>query len=331
MKDNVGFDWRSNWRIILLVLGSIWLFSMLIASSLRVNELSGNVALIRINGVIMGSDSFSFGSVTNPRNVVDLLEKAKKLPNIKSVLLVINSPGGSPVACEDITREVDSLKEGNKTVIALIKDMGTSGAYWIATSADFIVASNVSIVGSVGVYSSYLVFSGLMNKYGVYYNRLVSGDYKDIGTPLRNMSEEERKIFNERLRLIHEYFLNDVVKRRNLSEEEKKEVSKALFYTGGQALNLGLIDKVGGKKEVLDYLRNIMDEEPVIVEFKTKTGFIESLSSVLFKSNIFLGYGLGLGIYRSDIGRILGMSNFELSNYHGLSGVPYQPYLLMNS
>ncbi len=277
---------------IITILLVIWMFSSLIASSLRISGFNGNTAVININGEITEDNPFYANNV-NPDDIVTLLDKAEELPNIKAVLLVINSPGGAPVGCEEIVKKVSSM---NKTTVALIKDTGASGAYWIASSTDFIVASKASIVGSIGVYASYLEFTGLLDKYGIYYNQLTAGEYKDIGTPYRNMSEEEKKIFNERLKLIDTYFLNDVAGRRNLSQKEKENISSGLFYVGEQALSLHLIDKIGGKKEALEYIEKKIDEKPVSVELKTKKSFFDSLTEMISRQNFLLGYGIGSGL-----------------------------------
>ncbi|MGB9748667.1 MAG: signal peptide peptidase SppA [Candidatus Woesearchaeota archaeon] len=279
-------------KYVFLILFAVWLTSYLIVSSLNAEELYGNVALIRINAPIQSYSESLFSSYISPEDVTDLLERAEKLPNIKAVLLEINSGGGSAVSCEEIVKKVSSM---NKTVVSLIKDIGASGAYWIAASSDYIIASRASIVGSIGTYSSYLEFSGLMEKYGVYYRRLVEGEYKDIGTPFRNMSDEEQKIFEQRLKIVNDYFLNDVSAKRKLDEEQKKEVSSGLFYVGEQALKLNLIDEIGGKEEALKRIQLVINETPKIVELKKRKGFVESLYNFFSKQSFVLGYGFGFG------------------------------------
>jgi len=279
-------------KYVFLILFAVWFTSYLIASSLNTIELNGNVALIKINAPIQSYSDSLFSSYVSPEDVIDLLEKAETLPNIKAVLLEINSGGGSAVSCEEIVKKVSSM---NKTIVALIKDIGASGAYWIASSSDYIIASRASIVGSVGTYSSYLEFSGLMEKYGIYYRRLVEGEYKDIGTPFRNMSEEEEKLFEERLKIVNDYFLNDVSAKRKLGEEQKKEISSGLFYVGEQALRLNLIDEIGGKEEAMNYIRRVINETPKIVELKKKKGFVESLYNLFSKQSFIFGYGFGVG------------------------------------
>ncbi len=281
----------------ILLLVMIWFFSYLAASSFNSEGLTANVALIRINAPISSSQEYLFSNYLDSQSVVKLLERAEQLPNIKAVLLEINSPGGSAVSCEEIVKKVSSM---NKTVVSWIRDIGTSGAYWIAASSDYIVASKASVVGSIGVYSSYLEFSGLLEKYGINYRRLVSGEFKDIGTPYRNMTTEEEELFKQRLRVLDEYFVEDVAEKRKLNNSVKKEISKAMFYLGEEALDLGLIDRIGGEKEALEYIKGVINETPKVFEMKKQKSFTERLASVFSKQSFLLGYGVGAGLSNNN-------------------------------
>ena len=281
----------------ILLLVMIWFFSYLAASSFNSEGLTANVALIRINAPISSSQEYLFSNYLDSQSVVKLLERAEQLPNIKAVLLEINSPGGSAVSCEEIVKKVSSM---NKTVVSWIRDIGTSGAYWIAASSDYIVASKASVVGSIGVYSSYLEFSGLLEKYGINYRRLVSGEFKDIGTPYRNMTTEEEELFKQRLRVLDEYFVEDVAEKRKLNNSVKKEISKAMFYLGEEALDLGLIDRIGGEKEALEYIKGVINETPKVFEMKKQKSFTERLASVFSKQSFLLGYGVGVGLSNNN-------------------------------
>ena len=116
-------------------------------------SLSGNVALIPIDGVIVGDkdSDFLFESVTSSPEAVELIEKANKNPNIKAIILEINSPGGSAVASEEIA---NAIRKTNKTTVAWIREAGASGAYWVASATDYVVANRASITGSIVVIAS---------------------------------------------------------------------------------------------------------------------------------------------------------------------------------
>ena len=195
MAQEPSFKWGYA-IFVLLMLGILGFIAVAVLSlfvSTDVESLSGNVALIPIEGVIVGTDDgeFLFESVTSSLDTVELIEKADRNPNIKAIILEINSPGGSAVASEEIA---NAIKKTNKTTVAWIREIGTSGAYWVSSASDHIVANRVSITGSIGVIASYLEFPGLLDRYNITYQRLVSGKYKDIGSPYKEMTtEEDRK------------------------------------------------------------------------------------------------------------------------------------------
>ena len=180
--------------LIFLVLIFVGIASLFIGAD--VESLDGNVAIISIDGVILGSDGsdYLFESVASSDDIVELVEEADKNPSIKAIIFEINSPGGSPVASEEIA---NAILKTNKTTVAWIRDIGTSGAYWAASASEHVVASRASITGSIGVIGSYIEFPGLLERYNVTYRRLVAGKYKDIGSPYREMTSEEQAIFQK--------------------------------------------------------------------------------------------------------------------------------------
>ena len=280
----------------LMALGVISLFA-----GVDVESLSGNVALIHIDGVIMGSeDSQSFfESTTSSLDAVELIEKADKNPNIKAIILEINSPGGSAVASEEIA---NAVKKTNKTTVAWIREVGASGAYWIASSADHIVANRVSITGSIGVIASYLEFPGLLERYNVTYRRLVAGKYKDIGSPFKEMTSEEASVFQQNLDVIRDYFVSEVAKNRNLNKKDVDKIANGLFYLGSQAKDLGLVDELGGKDEVIKYIDGKEDITAEIAEYKKEKGILDLLSNAMGKQFYFMGKGLGSSLFANKAG-----------------------------
>ena len=147
----------------------------------------GNVAVIPIHGeiTVLEQGGFSSGTASSDA-IIASLEKADKNPGIKAILLDIDSPGGSGVAADEISQKLKSI---NKTKVAVIREIGTSAAYWIATSTDHIFVNRLSLTGSIGVIGSYLDFSGLLSMYNVTYQRYVTGELKDMGSPFRAMTE----------------------------------------------------------------------------------------------------------------------------------------------
>lgn len=300
---NKEFRWGYAIFVVILLgfLGLIALGVISLFAGVDVESLSGNVALIHIDGVIMGSeDSQSFfESTTSSLDAVELIEKADKNPNIKAIILEINSPGGSAVASEEIA---NAVKKTNKTTVAWIREVGASGAYWIASSADHIVANRVSITGSIGVIASYLEFPGLLERYNVTYRRLVAGKYKDIGSPFKEMTSEEASVFQQNLDVIRDYFVSEVAKNRNLNKKDVDKIANGLFYLGSQAKDLGLVDELGGKDEVIKYIDGKEDITAEIAEYKKEKGILDLLSNAMGKQFYFMGKGLGSSLFANKAG-----------------------------
>lgn len=299
MKENEpSFRWGYAIFVLLLLsmLGFIAVGILSLFVGVDIESLSGNVALIPIEGLIVGTEDseFLFESITTSPDTVELIEKAGKNPNIKAIVLEINSPGGSAVASEEIA---NAVKKTNKTTVAWIREVGASGAYWIASSADYIVANRASITGSIGVIASYLEFPGLLERYNVTYRRLVSGKFKDIGSPYKEMTDEERAIFQQTLDEIRDYFVSEVAKSRNLNKKDVDKIANGLFYLGAQAKELGLVDELGGKDEVIRYIEKKESIKVEIVEYKKEKTLLDLLSKVLSKQSFFVGRGIGSALF----------------------------------
>src|SRR3989344_146887 len=286
---------RTPWISLALIFFAIVFFGMLFVSCISTFSgdvnINGNVALINLNGEITsdGGDSL-FGGAASASEVIKFIEEANENPQIKAVLLRINSPGGAPVASEEIMLAV---KNSSKPVVALIRDQGTSGAYWAASAADGIVASPISVTGSIGVLGSSLEFSKFMEKYGIGYERLIAGEYKDAGIPFRNLTPQERALLQERLDLIHQYFIKSVAENRGLTYNQTLNLANGLFYIGEQALVLGLVDKLGGQKEAEEMIRQKANlKEITLAEYRRPP----SLFDVFAQAVSYYGYSLGRGI-----------------------------------
>ena len=211
-KPNSNFRWGYAVFVIILlaVLGFIAVGILSLFAGVDVDSLGGNVALIPIEGEITGSrdPGLSFGgAVAASPDIVEMIEKADKNPSIKAIIFEINSRGGSAVASQEIA---DAVAKTNKTKVAWIREVGASGAYWVASSTDHIVANRASITGSIGVIASYLEFPGFLERYNITYNRLVAGKYKDIGSPFKEMTSEERAVFQQTLDEMRDYFVDEL-------------------------------------------------------------------------------------------------------------------------
>jgi protease IV len=260
---------------------------------------NGNVAIIPVYGVIISGDSSSFlgESYASSTQIIELIKKANNNPEIKAIILEINSPGGSAVASDEIGQ---ALKDVNKTKVAWIREIGTSGGYWIASNCDQIIANRMSITGSIGVISSYLDYSGLIDNYNVSYQRLVSGQYKDIGSPFRKLKTEEEEILQLQLNKVHEFFIQEISTNRNLPYEKTKELSTGLFFLGVEAKDFGLIDELGGEKEVIEYLENKLETTIETVNYYKEPSFFEILMGTFYEGSFNTGRGFAHELKKSD-------------------------------
>jgi len=257
---------------------------------------SGNVAVISIEGAIVGtSDSSAFGGGSlNSLDYVELIESANLDDSIEAIVLEINSPGGSAVASDEVAQAV---MLSSKPVVAQIREVGASGGYWIASSADYVIANRMSITGSIGVISSYLEFTGLMEEYGVAYERLVAGESKDIGVPFRELADDEREILQRKLTVIHDYFIDAIAANRGLNRKDVVNLATGEFYLGVEALELGLVDELGSAIEVEQYLYDVVGLEFVeFVSFVQEPSFLDGFFGVLNKRSFNVGLGIAAGL-----------------------------------
>ncbi len=293
-----------GWGFIIVVLILLGLASIIIAGIISFfmgfGEApiisSGNAAVIPIKGLIVvdkDSGFFSEGSVSST-DTIEMLKKAEENPNIKVIVLEINSGGGSPVATEEIA---NAIKKSKKPTVSWIREIGASGAYWIASASDYIVADRMSIVGSVGVISSYVEFYGFLNRYNITYQRIVAGKYKDIGDPLKPLQYDEKQILQEKINKIHQYFIDEIASNRKLTNAQVEEVSTAMIYLGSEAKELNLVDELGSKDEITKYIEKKYNlTEPTFVEYVKKKSFWEALSEVISHQSFSVGQGIGSSI-----------------------------------
>ncbi len=294
----------SPWKVVAIVVGVLGgLFFLLVVLPLILlfdgDNLTGNIALIPIEGVITTDGSSYFGEQTvSSQHIVEFIEEAEENPLIQGILLEINSPGGSAVASDEIGQAV---KKTTKPVVAVIREMGTSGGYWVASTADQIIANRMSMTGSIGVISSYLEFGEFLNQYNVTYQRLVAGKHKDLGSPLKTLEPEEREIIQGKLDRIHQFFIEEIAGNRNLSMEYVTELATGEFFLGVEAKEFGLIDQLGDRQQAEDYfIAQLGLTEVTYAEYRPPTGFFEALSGVISEYFFHIGQGIAATMIQTN-------------------------------
>lgn len=279
-KKESNNKWGWIIAILIFLFFVAYVFSGLISLFISAEDIqAGNVAIIPIRGMILTESStglFAAGTAVSGRIVQDI-EKADSNPGVKAIILEINSPGGAPVATDEIA---SAVQKTNKTTVAWIRETGASGAYWIASATDYVIANKLSIVGSIGVIGSYLEFSGFMDDWNVSYEKLTGGKYKDAGTPYRKLTDEERFMLQQKIDLMHQIFKDEVQKNRGLSNAQIESVSNGEFYIGSEAINLGLIDALGGKSEAIAYIEDKLQIKAQTAVYERKPTFLDLLAGM---------------------------------------------------
>jgi signal peptide peptidase SppA len=191
----------------------------------------------------------------------DALELNRGDERIKAIIVDVDSEGGSPTAGDEIRI---LLEEQKVPVIAQVRELAASAAYMAILSADKIYAHRYGSVGSIGVIISHYDYTQYNAKEGIKYSPIMTGSFKDLGSPDRELTAEERAILQDQIDYIYEDFVKDVAASRNISYEKVKQIANGTTYMAHEAKALGLIDEVGGRKEVMEYLKKTINEEPVI-------------------------------------------------------------------
>lgn len=206
------------------------------------------VAVIRMDGVIAGSGDTYSGYIT-PRGFNDQLQMALDDPAVKAIVLDVECPGGTVAASEEISRYV---KGSSKPVVVSIGDVGASGAYMVASQADEIWAMPGSTVGSIGVIAQIPNGSELLDKLGVEFNVITAGKHKDAGSPFRPMTKEERALFQGSVDEAYDQFIDIVAEGRSMERSEVTSLATGWAWSGAEAKELGLVDKLGTYEDALD-------------------------------------------------------------------------------
>lgn len=214
-----------------------------------------HVAVIRVEGEITGGTGSSLFNAQEGATSGELMKEfreAARDPHVKAVLLRLDSPGGSASAAQEIAGEMDKYKETGKPLIVSMGDTAASAAYWLAAKGDVIYANPSSMTGSIGVYMEYYNVKELADKLGISEEKIKSGKHKDIFSPFRDMTEEERAIIQSMVDDIYDQFLDEVASGRHMDKETVRSLADGRVYTGRQALQLKLVDKMGNYYDALE-------------------------------------------------------------------------------
>jgi protease-4 len=259
---------RRGGRLVLLILTGVGLFLVLVALA----------AAFLGSYLPLGGDRIALvaveGTITDPREVIAQLHRYRDQPNVKALVLRIESPGGGVAASQEIYTEVVKLRrETGKPVVASLGGVAASGGYYVAAAADHIVANPGSITGSIGVIMQIPNLAGLLEKVGIRATVIKAGAYKDLASITRDLSDAERRILQEVMDDVHSQFIEAVATGRRLDRAKVEPLADGRIFSGRQALALGLVDELGDLADAVERaakLVGIPGRPKVIQERRTR-------------------------------------------------------------
>lgn len=192
------------------------------------------------------------GMITDSREIIQDIRRYRDDSAIKAIVLAIDSPGGAVGPSQEITREIQRTLPAKK-VIASLGAVAASGGYYIASAASGIMANPGTITGSIGVIMGYADFKGLLDKIGITPVVIKSGTYKDVGSPVRSMTDAERTLLQSFSDQIHRQFIAAVAEGRHLEYEKVAAVADGRILTGESAQALGLVDRLGNQQDAIEW------------------------------------------------------------------------------
>ncbi|HWR36169.1 MAG TPA: signal peptide peptidase SppA [Clostridia bacterium] len=220
--------------LFLLAIFTLVYFSMRSDSKSEFAAFGDKIGVVDLEGVIL-----------SPKETVKHLKKFADDDSIKAIVVHVNTPGGGAAASEEIYREVKRIRdEKKKRIVASIETVGASGGYYVASATNKIYANDASIVGSIGVIAEWYNYADLMKWAKLKEVTLKAGEFKDTGSPTRDMTPSERAYMQSLVDNMHEQFIHSVAQGRGMKDEDVKSIADGKVWTGQQALPLKLVDEI---------------------------------------------------------------------------------------
>jgi len=221
------------------------------------------------------------GVILSPKDVVEQLRKFADDSSVKAIVIHVNSPGGGAAASEEIYREVLRVRDvKKKRIVASIETVGASGAYYVSSATNKIFADNASIVGSIGVIAEWYNYEELMKWAKLKAIVLKAGEFKDTGSPVREMTPAERAYMQGLIDNMHDQFIQSVAAGRRMKVEQIRPLADGKVWTGEQAKPLNLIDQIGDFQAAIDDTAKsvgIKGEPTIVRPEKDKKGLLDLL------------------------------------------------------
>ncbi|HEY9871722.1 MAG TPA: signal peptide peptidase SppA, partial [Candidatus Obscuribacterales bacterium] len=212
---------------------------------------------LNLTGMLVESDDGLFSPLSSVESVKRRLRKALKDRRVKGILLRIDSPGGTVATSQELYSYLQELKAKNIPLVASMADVAASGGYYVACGCDKIVCQPGTITGSIGVIMNSFNIMALERKLGIEPQVIKSGKYKDIGSPNRQMTAEEKEILENLILDSYDQFIETVASGRKMDKQRVRKLADGRIYSGRQALKLGLVDELGGYEKAVRSLKEL--------------------------------------------------------------------------
>jgi protease IV len=196
------------------------------------------------------------GAILDSQTILSQLVRFKEDKDISAVIVRINSPGGAVAPSQEIFREIRKTSQ-TKKVVASLGSVAASGGYYVAAAADRIVANPGTITGSIGVIVEFIQIQELLNKIGVGFEVLKSGEFKDMGSPHRKLTPQDKAVIQSLIGDIQEQFVEAVAEGRGLPVEKIREIADGRVFSGEKAMELGLVDELGNFQDAVDMTKEM--------------------------------------------------------------------------
>lgn len=242
------FSRRHPFLFFILIFSSIVAATMIVMSLLFALgtrdtdfEFGEKVGIIEITGII-----------SDAKNITHNLKLFREDTSVKAIVIRIDSPGGAVGPSQEIFREIRKTSSSKK-VVASMGTIAASGGYYVAAGADGIVANPGTITGSIGVIMGFTNYQELLQKIGLVPVVIKSGEYKDIGSPVRKMKAEEQQILQDFAKKIHRQFIMDIVEGRKIDQAKVESIADGRIFTGEESKELGLVDRLGNLEDAIEW------------------------------------------------------------------------------
>lgn len=270
----------------LLAVAVLSLVGLIILIGWQQNHAGNVIGVVYVEGTITqgGTRQFFGDSTTYFRE----LRRAAQDPRLKALILRIDSPGGSSAASQELYNITKAISDRGIPVVVSMADVAASGGYYLAAAGDHIIANGTTITGSIGVIMEFSNLSQLYERLGIDQEIIKAGEFKDAGRPQRSLTPEEEQLFLEVVNDSWDQFVDDVAAGRNLPRHQVEAIADGRIFTGRQALDLGLVDELGGFDLAVERAKALggIDGTAKLESYRERKSLWEQITSLNLRADL---------------------------------------------